>query len=70
MDAIDKYYLVSELFNDDLAKVIKAMKHEGIPTRPSRIYRDLTEYATCDCLKKYIITFDKIIKKYSGGTLC
>lgn len=66
MDAIDKYYSVSLLFDDDLSKVVIALKDEGIKSRPSRIMRDITEL----CVYKYSKQFDKILHKYSGGKLC
>lgn len=46
MDTIDKYYKVCELFNDDVYKVVQAIKDEGFKSKPSRIYNDVCD--RCD----------------------
>jgi hypothetical protein len=43
MDTLDKYYAISEKFNDELIDVVIALRASGASQKPALIIRDLQE---------------------------
>lgn len=63
MDNIDKFYLVCEIYDDDLDRVVIAIKMEGAKKRPSHIMRDIVAL----WVDKYSKQLDSIITKHKEG---
>ena len=54
MDAISKYYAISEVLNDNLRDVAIAIRIAGCPHKPARIFNDLSE----SWVDKYVEEFE------------
>jgi len=64
MDIIDKFYLVCELFDDDLYLVAIEIKKNGAKGRPSKVLYNISNLF----LAKYETYIDRIYKAYHEPT--
>jgi len=62
MDTIDKFYFISDIYNDDIHQVSKILKKHGVKGRPSRIAENLSNLF----LDRYALHIDIIywVRKY------
>jgi len=54
VDIVDKFYLICELFDDDLYAVSLELKKNGVKGRPSKVMKNISNLF----LDKYIIQID------------
>lgn len=66
MDIVDKFYFISEIYNDDLRDVTFELKKHGVKGRPSRITKNLANLF----LDKYELYIDIVYwtRRFNGDS--